>query len=264
MIRAIFKMETHKKRHLMRIPVNQPYSTTQSIPFGSPDSAARFGKHAGIDYAVKVGSNVYASVSGVVTSYIYGQFHGNVVEIHGDDGKFYHMLHNSELLVKPGQRVSEGELVSKSGATGEGVTGPHVHFGVANKSLPNVTGFSDFFDPNVLIKQGEGMASTDRAYGAVSRIYRGMTDIDPTPGQGDSWANQILAAKTIDEALSIVINISAGLGADDYKGDPNFRYKGRHYDEDMTTAKKQAYDEGLSASGSNIKPYDGPQLFTKA
>lgn len=134
----------------MRFPTNPPIDTKYSIPFGATDNAAKFGKHAGIDINVPIGTNVYAPVSGVITPYISGVYHGQVVEILGDDGHYHHMFHNSKLLARPGNRVSEGQLVGISGASGLGVTGSHVHYGVAKKSVPNITSFSDFTDPNSL------------------------------------------------------------------------------------------------------------------
>jgi hypothetical protein len=90
---------------------------------------------------------------------------------------------------------------------------------------------------------GGSMIDETTAYGMVSSIHRGITDTDPEPANADYWAKQFMAnpAKVIDFANA--------LGASDYKGDPMFRYKGRHYSEDMTTAKKQAYDEGMADAG---------------
>lgn len=132
----------------MRVPLDQPYRITN--PFGVPDSAAAFGKHAGIDYGVPTGRNVYAPVSGIVTDYTWGKFHGSVVQIF--DGTHYHrLMHNSKLLVTPGQPVKEGDLVAKSGATGIGISGPHLHWDVASQKIP--TSFMAFVDPNSLGKE---------------------------------------------------------------------------------------------------------------
>jgi hypothetical protein len=141
----------------MRRPVDNPYWI--STEFGVPDSGALFGKHAGVDYAVEVGRSVHAPVSGTVTSYTYGPYHGNVVQIKGDDGRYHRLMHNSRLLVSPGQRVSEGQEVAKSGATGLGVTGPHVHWDVATKQSPQ--SFGDFISPaSVLFADGPHPAPT--------------------------------------------------------------------------------------------------------
>src|SRR3954467_9488769 len=101
----------------MRRPVDPPFSI--STEFGVPDSAAKFGRHAGIDYAVPSGRGVFAPVSGTVTDYVWGDYHGNVVQIF-DGTYYYRMMHNTELLVSSGQLVVEGQLVAKSGATGLG------------------------------------------------------------------------------------------------------------------------------------------------
>lgn len=127
----------------MRRPVNAPY--TISGEFGDYyGAAAKFIYHSGVDYALPTGREVYAPVSGTVTSYTWAEYHGHVVQIF--DGQFYHrLMHNSSLRVTPGQRVVEGQLVALSGATGRGVTGPHVHWDICKKQTP--TAFADFIPP---------------------------------------------------------------------------------------------------------------------
>lgn len=129
---------------MARRPVNAPYSISGS--FGEYyGAAAKFLYHSGVDYALPTGREVYAPIGGTVTAYTWAQFHGNVVQIKGDDGLHHRLMHNSQLLVSPGQRVNEGQLVAKSGATGDGVTGPHVHWDICIKAVP--LAFSDFRDP---------------------------------------------------------------------------------------------------------------------
>lgn len=55
--------------------------------------------------------------------------YGNYIVI--DHGGGYQTLyaHNSQLLVKVGQKVSQGQLIAKVGSTGSS-TAPHVHFEV--------------------------------------------------------------------------------------------------------------------------------------
>lgn len=83
--------------------------------------------HCGVDLKADSGTPVLAFASGTVDyigeSDIYGQYlqlrHGNGVT------SFY--AHCSKLCVQQGQKVTVGEKVAESGATGE-VTGPHLHF----------------------------------------------------------------------------------------------------------------------------------------
>lgn len=144
-------------------PVKNRIKVAGHIPFGGADSNAKYGRHSGDDSANPTGTDVYAPTDGVVTSYKYSQYHGNIVEIF--DGTDYpHSFHLSQRLVNDGQRVTAGQLVGKSGNTGLS-TGPHIHFGVSKKSVPNTTSFNDFIDPMEWLKQGEEMIQdTDNEY----------------------------------------------------------------------------------------------------
>jgi murein DD-endopeptidase MepM/ murein hydrolase activator NlpD len=85
--------------------------------------------HTGIDIAVPSGSEVVAANSGKVIYSGYNGGYGNTVIIdHG--GKISTLYaHNSKLLVKVGDTVEKGKVISKSGSTGLS-TGPHLHFEV--------------------------------------------------------------------------------------------------------------------------------------
>ncbi len=52
---------------------------------------------------------------------------GNLVEIRHPDGSMTRYAHNSKILVRAGQQVSQGEIIAKMGSTGFS-TGPHTHF----------------------------------------------------------------------------------------------------------------------------------------
>lgn len=90
--------------------------------------------HWGVDFAVDHGANVYAAESGtVIAAGWQGSYGYAVIIYHGDipgRGSVSTLYaHNSQLLVKPGDEVAQGQVIAKAGSTGWS-TGPHVHFEV--------------------------------------------------------------------------------------------------------------------------------------
>lgn len=83
--------------------------------------------HKGIDWAVPVGTAVYASSGGTVTKAGWGSGYGNVVYIKHPDGRETRYGHLSKVLVSSGQTVKQGQKIALSGNTGRS-TGPHLHF----------------------------------------------------------------------------------------------------------------------------------------
>lgn len=86
--------------------------------------------HLGVDIATPTGMPVWAADSGlVVYSGSIGGGYGLMVMI--DHGNGYHTLyaHNSDLVARCGQSVSQGQVIAYSGSTGNS-TGPHLHFEV--------------------------------------------------------------------------------------------------------------------------------------
>lgn len=83
--------------------------------------------HRGIDWATPIGTSVAASCGGVVSRAGWGSGYGNVVYIDHPDGRQTRYGHLSKVLVKPGQKVNQGDKIALSGNTGRS-TGPHVHF----------------------------------------------------------------------------------------------------------------------------------------
>jgi len=85
--------------------------------------------HQAIDIYVPVGTSVKAAQSGTV---VWAGWKlnggGNVVDINHGAGQVTTYDHLSQVLVRVGQRVSMGQRIALSGATGN-VTGPHLHFG---------------------------------------------------------------------------------------------------------------------------------------
>ena len=83
--------------------------------------------HKGIDWATPIGTAVMASSGGTVTRAGWGSGYGYVVYIQHADGRETRYGHLSKVLVKPGQKVSQGQKIALSGNTGRS-TGPHLHF----------------------------------------------------------------------------------------------------------------------------------------
>lgn len=89
-------------------------------------------RHEGIDFAGKLGSDVIAVASGVVTWAADRYGYGKMIEINHGNGYVTRYGHNQKLLVKVGDTVKKGERVALMGSTGRS-TGPHVHFEVHYK-----------------------------------------------------------------------------------------------------------------------------------
>ena len=91
----------------------------------------RWGRlHTGLDIAVPTGTGVYAALSGTVQFAGWNRFgYGYLVVIRGVDSRLYYYAHNSRLLVRVGEFVPQGRMISRSGSTGNS-TGPHLHFEV--------------------------------------------------------------------------------------------------------------------------------------
>ncbi len=90
----------------------------------------RWGRaHEGIDIGLRVGSPVRAAASGTVTFAGWGGAYGYLVVIDHGGGVETRYAHNSRLLVRVGERVSQGDVIASSGNTGR-ATGAHLHFEV--------------------------------------------------------------------------------------------------------------------------------------
>lgn len=85
--------------------------------------------HKGMDFAGKEGSGIVSVASGVVTWSGERYGYGNLIEINHGNGFATRYGHNATLLVKVGDNVEKGQVISQMGSTGRS-TGPHVHFEV--------------------------------------------------------------------------------------------------------------------------------------
>lgn len=92
--------------------------------------------HTGVDIAKKYNAPIYASQSGKVIYSGNAGAYGRVLIIDHGNGWTSMYAHNNKLLVKKGDTVSIGQVISKMGSTGYS-TGPHLHFEIRYKGKPN-------------------------------------------------------------------------------------------------------------------------------
>lgn len=83
--------------------------------------------HPAIDYRAPAGAPVVAVGAGLVTRAGWMRGGGNTVTLRHSNGYETNYLHLSSVAVRAGQRVSQGQLVGKVGATGL-ATGPHLDY----------------------------------------------------------------------------------------------------------------------------------------
>lgn len=96
--------------------------------------------HKGIDIATPVGTPIYATADGVVShagpgARAPGVWGGQEIHVKGG-GLERWFAHLSQIMVRVGQRVKQGQLLGKTGNTGIS-SGPHLHFGVFRGGWPN-------------------------------------------------------------------------------------------------------------------------------
>lgn len=87
--------------------------------------------HSGTDIAGGAGTEFVAPADGMVILAAQSPFtlEGNLLMIDHGMGLNSAFLHCSELLVREGQRVKQGQVIGRIGATGR-ATGPHLHWSI--------------------------------------------------------------------------------------------------------------------------------------
>jgi len=88
------------------------------------------GYHTGIDYAVPTGTDVLAIADGVIVNANWGRSYG-VQLVSAINGGWIIYAHLSATLVKHGDTIKAGQVIAKSGSTGNS-SGPHLHVELRN------------------------------------------------------------------------------------------------------------------------------------
>jgi len=127
--------------YLYSLPFKDSAHDLEQGPLGSYSHYQGSGAENAYDFAMDEGTPVCAARGGIVVSAGDGSSvggpdpemsgAGNFVDIGHDDGtvgEYFHFKHHG-LLVLVGERVSAGQVIGLSGATGH-ANGPHLHFGV--------------------------------------------------------------------------------------------------------------------------------------
>jgi murein DD-endopeptidase MepM/ murein hydrolase activator NlpD len=83
--------------------------------------------HAGIDFAARYGSPIYAVSDGTVQFAGRHGGHGNYVKLSHGGGMGTGYGHMSRIAVHAGERVRRGQVIGYVGSTGLS-TGPHLHY----------------------------------------------------------------------------------------------------------------------------------------
>jgi murein DD-endopeptidase MepM/ murein hydrolase activator NlpD len=125
----------------------EPSAPSQERPyFDWPVDSARLSRgylinrrrpHLGLDLASRKGTQIFASHDGLVI-YTGNEFrgYGKMIMIEGINGFATLYAHLSQISVRQGTRVKQGELIGLMGRTGH-ATGTHLHFEirVGNKTV---------------------------------------------------------------------------------------------------------------------------------
>jgi murein DD-endopeptidase MepM/ murein hydrolase activator NlpD len=118
-------------------PMGWPASGVLSSVFGrriSPQTGEP-AFHSGVDIRVPPGTPVKATADGVISVSGWVGGNGNIVFVEHGHNFSTAYAHNSQNLVKVGQRVKRGDTIALSGATGN-ATGPHIHYEVWKSRVP--------------------------------------------------------------------------------------------------------------------------------
>jgi murein DD-endopeptidase MepM/ murein hydrolase activator NlpD len=187
--------------------------------FGAKDTSGIWSgsnnSHTGQDYPMPIGSDVQAALDGIVMDDAPGYEYGITVQIDHENGFQTLYGHLSQALVKPGDRVRKGQVIGKSGDTGN-VTGPHLHFevrkGSNNPVNPQELLSSPFGNANSLLSYSPSSATT----GATPKSTNySATGVNPSGGKQEwikSFLTSINAPHTKDNiyAMSEWIRFESG------------------------------------------------------
>jgi len=128
------------------------------------------GFHTGVDYAVPVGTDVHAVADGKITAANWGAAYGQQL-VQSVNGGWFIYAHLSATLVKAGDVVSAGQVIAKSGNSGNS-SGPHLHVELRNN--PKWSAGKDL-DPYLLVGTEKASAATKAKTKVVAPVVKKKT-----------------------------------------------------------------------------------------
>jgi len=115
------------RKTFLRSPVNFTYISSSFNPRRLHPVTGRVRPHNGIDYAASTGTPVMSSGDGKVVQAGYSHLNGNYIFVQHGERYTTKYLHLSRKHVRTGDRVKQGQVIGRVGATGR-VTGAHLHY----------------------------------------------------------------------------------------------------------------------------------------
>lgn len=133
----LYELLQDQKALLSHTPSVWPTNGWVTSGFGYRASpfTGRIQMHEGLDVATRIGMPVIAPADGVVVRVHTVEGYGKTLVIDHGYGVSTTYGHNSEVLVKPGDKVKRGQVICKAGNTGIS-TGPHLHYEVRVNGVP--------------------------------------------------------------------------------------------------------------------------------
>src|SRR5450755_1967935 len=140
----------------LRTPANdsalhRPFSGAYGPGVRAPSKESPLGNHQGWDLLASPGTSVYSIAEGQVDNvYPHLKGYGTAVVIKFDfRGRQMYAIygHLSSASVRKSQHVDEGDIVGRTGTSGNAEnTKPHLHFGIMTSAVPQ-HGMANFISP---------------------------------------------------------------------------------------------------------------------
>ena len=126
-----------KRLRALMVPNSKPVQGAVGSGFGfrADPFSGRAALHTGLDFPAESGTPIMAAAGGVVLASEYHPQYGHVVELDHGRGLVTRYAHSSRVLVKTGDLIKRGQMISEVGTSGRS-TGPHLHFEVLVDGVP--------------------------------------------------------------------------------------------------------------------------------